>query len=423
MMTTIVIVWLLGSGLAAAAFLLWPSKAPRAGAISLSAVVTLAAALVSDRLRAGLVALALGTAMAAQAAAPVITNPTAVGSAPRFGIVSGLGVTNQIQSCTNLNQTNWSVVTNVWVTESPYWFTDVAVAPAAQRFYRVAALPFPPPPSGLTLIAAGGFVMGDSLDSDVNAQPTHGVYVNAFRIETNLVSYTLWRQVCQWATNHGYNFDSAGSAKGATHPVQTISWYDCVKWCNARSEWEGRAPAYFTDAGQTTVYRTGRVDVAGSGVNWSGGYRLPTEAEWEKASRGGASGYRFPWSDSYNIDWSRANYQSSQNFSYDVNPIHGYDTNFTGGGFPYTSPVGSFAPNGYGLYDMAGNVSEWCWDWYGAYSSAPVTDPRGPATGTSRVRRSGSWNDYADGLRCAYRATGTPAGASFVLGFRCARGQ
>jgi formylglycine-generating enzyme required for sulfatase activity len=77
--------------------------------------------------------------------------------------------------------------------------------------------------------------------------------------------------------------------------VKAVDWYDCVKWCNARSELEGRIPAYYTDAMQTTVYRTGRWDVDNSSVNWNAGYRLPTEAEWEKTARGGASGQRFPW--------------------------------------------------------------------------------------------------------------------------------
>lgn len=110
-----------------------------------------------------------------------------------------------------------------------------------------------------------------------------------------------------------------------------------MKWANARSEKEGLVPCYYTDDTQTTVYRTGTVDVQNDWVKWIAcGYRLPTEVEWEKAARGGAAGHRYPWSATDAIDHSRANYDS--------------------GG---TTPVGSFAPNGYGLYDMAGNVWEW----------------------------------------------------------------
>jgi formylglycine-generating enzyme required for sulfatase activity len=88
--------------------------------------------------------------------------------------------------------------------------------------------------------------------------------------------------------------------------VVVVDWYDVVKWCNARSEMEGRTPAYYTSAEQTTVYRSGQTDVDNAWVNWTAGYRLPTEAESEKAARGGASGQRFPWGDT--ISWGQANY-------------------------------------------------------------------------------------------------------------------
>ena len=156
-----------------------------------------------------------------------------------------------------------------------------------------------------------------------------------------------------------------GSGKASTHPVQTINWYDCVKWCNVRSEKEGRVPAYYTDAGLSVRYRS---DEVAPYVNWGSGYRLPTEAEWEKAARGGASGQRFPWGNT--ISWSQANYwawpfSAGGPYAYDVSPGTGYDPTFNDGVNPYTSPVGYFAANAYGLYDMAGNVFQRCWDWYG----------------------------------------------------------
>ncbi|MDA0841306.1 MAG: SUMF1/EgtB/PvdO family nonheme iron enzyme [Planctomycetota bacterium] len=143
----------------------------------------------------------------------------------------------------------------------------------------------------------------------------------------------------------------------------------------------------------------------------------------QKAARGGASGRRFPWSDSDNISHTRANYHAAGGESYDDSNGVGYHPTYNDGIFPYTSPVGSFAPNGYGLYDMAGNLAEWCWDWFGYtyYASSPGTDPRGPAPGSYRVLRGGRWNDYASRCRVATRDGHSPGYESYILGFRLVR--
>jgi formylglycine-generating enzyme required for sulfatase activity len=165
---------------------------------------------------------------------------------------------------------------------------------------------------------------------------------------------------------------------------------------------EGRTPAYYTTAAQTAVYRTGELDLANGCVNWTGGYRLATEAEWEKAAQGGLSGQRFPWGAT--ISESQANYYSCECWPYDLSDT-GYNPTFATGNL-HTSPVGSFAANGYGLYDMAGNVFQWCWDWYGTYAGG--SDPRGPTSGTDRVLRGGGWDFYAIGCRTAYRDISFP---------------
>ena len=241
-------------------------------------------------------------------------------------------------------------------------------------------------------------------------------------MDVNLVSSNQWAGVYAYATSQGYVFNHAGSQKAANYPVVLVDWFDCVMWSNARSQQAGLKPVYYTDAGFTQVFTNGD---NGTTVyaNWgANGYRLPTEAEWEKAARGGLSGQRFPWGNI--ISESLANYYGNPashpgGYSYDAGPYF-YNATFSAGGIqPFTSPGGSFPANGYGLNDMAGNLQEWCWDWYGT-PYAGGTDPHGPDTPSNRVYRGGYWGYYATLARCANRSQDFPPSFAFnSIGFRC----
>jgi formylglycine-generating enzyme required for sulfatase activity len=217
--------------------------------------------------------------------------------------------------------------------------------------------------------------------------PQHQVTVSAFYMGKYQVTQAEFEAVM--GTNPS-NF------KGANLPVNMVHWSEAVEYCNRLSQQEGLTQAY---------------SISGSSVtcDWNAsGYRLPTEAEWEYACRAGTT---TPFSTGNNITTDQANY----------NGDYPYNNNATGIYRITTTPVGSFAPNPWGLYDTHGNLFEWCWDWYGSYSSGAQNNPRGPVSGVVRISRGGSWSDTGTVLRSAYRGVINPSGRLNFLGFRVAR--
>jgi formylglycine-generating enzyme required for sulfatase activity len=243
----------------------------------------------------------------------------------------------------------------------------------------------------LPLVPGGSFQMGSNEYAD--EKPVRQVSVAAFFMGETEVTFGEWVSVLGWAKANGYAFSNKGSGASDKHPVTDVSWHDTVKWCNAKSEKEGLTPCYRDSGG---IYRSGTED--GVTCDWgTNGYRLPTEAEWEKAARGGLVGKKFPNGDS--LEKTDANIDGSS-----------------------TVEVGKYPANGYGLRDMEGNVREWCWDWYGTPYAGGI-DPRGAGTGSNRVLRGGDWDYGANFARSARRGNSAPSNAYDSYGFRLARGR
>lgn len=284
----------------------------------------------------------------------------------------------------------------------------------------------------MVLIPAGSFSMGEDDAGIAHVAPEHSVELHAFYMDKYEVTRGDWRTVATWANANGYDLPITlkeyDHVPDDDHPAVPITWYDAIKWANARSEMEGLVPAYYLDTEGKTVYRSGIVDLGNAHVNWSGnGYRLPTEAEWEYAARGKLVGQEYPWGNASMI--SRGNsWQNLVSLGEEHTP------------YPITRPVGHFdgrhkvasgntatdMANGYGLYDMAGNAHEWVWNWDASYNAAQDFHPQGPDNKPShgnRMLRGGSWWNNNVDSRVFHRYAFPPAGDDpyGINGFRTIR--
>ena len=260
-----------------------------------------------------------------------------------------------------------------------------------------AAAAAPASQDGFILVKGGTFKMGSPQDEPWRSKDEvqHEVTVGDFYISPYEVTQKDYAAVMG---NNPSNF------KGEDLPAESVSWLDAVAYCNALSRRDGLKPVYTVDGATVTWDRS------------AGGYRLPTEAEWEYACRAGTT---TPFNTQTSISPEEANYYGHYPYEIEGNYFSQGKLATKPGRYRQTTvAVNSFSPNAWGLYNMHGNVSEWVWDYYGEYDTAAAADPTGPPTGTRRVYRGGGWNDFAKNLRSAYRGTLPMEQGSFNLGFR-----
>ncbi len=310
---------------------------------------------------------------------------------PRLSLTGQVGTVYSIQYASGLSATNvWVDRTLLQAQGAGNVWTDPSAPTPGQGFYRAVSVAAPAD-TNLVFIQPGTFTMGSptSEAERYSDEVQHLVTISrGFWMEKFLVTQGDYLSVV--ATNPSYFTSANGSFDDLTRPVETVNWYDATNYCALRTQQER----------------------AGGLIPTNYVYRLPTESEWEYACRAGTTTAFYLGSA---LRSGQANFDGFEEYDASVgqifNPI-GIELN-------QTTAVGGYQPNAWGLYDMIGNVQEWCQDWYGAYPAGSVTDPQGAVTGSDRVVRGGDWSSFAKYCRSAFRHFSLyPDYRGYDVGFR-----
>ena len=265
-------------------------------------------------------------------------------------------------------------------------------------------------------VKGGTFHMGcgpEWGDCELDERPAHDVTLKDFYIGKYEVTQKQWREIMGTDARQHWPEGSASFDEGDNYPMYYVSWYEAVEFCNKLSKLVGYKPVYRIDKTRKDPNNESIWENATNKKNWAitvipkaNGYRLPTEAEWEYAARGGNKSHGYQYSGSNIIDevaWYMMN------------------SGFTEDDFGRPGTVGAKKANELGLHDMSGNIWEWVFDWYGDYVDKPQTDPNGPTSGVFRVNRGGNWYPGAKYSRVFFRGVAVSSTNSSFIGFRLAR--
>jgi len=281
-------------------------------------------------------------------------------------------------------------------------FWDKNTSPISQGFMS----------KSMTFVQGGSFLMGcanGNYDCVSDELPVHKVELPSFYIGTREVTFDEFRLYRKYRLN-----DSAWGYD--RKPVINISWFEALEYCNWLSRQEGLNPCYTL---RYEIYNQYNEKCVGAIWDFSkNGYRLPTEAEWEYAARGGvySKGYTYAGTSNKDSLYLYANYCDTNCLSDERDSLHS-------DAFGYTAPVGSLRPNELGLYDMGGNVWEWCWDAYApqAYSNHDEVFPINSSLDSMRIVRGGCWYDFPSNVRISIRNRMDFKSSDSNIGFRLAR--